>query len=189
MTVIDNNTVMIVADTYELTIHELSEEVERLLKENHLFATQQDNRISAAPDMRTIRYYSTLGLLDRPLMQGRIAKYNRRHVLQLLAVKTLQGASLPLADIQEQLYGLSDHELESVIDIYVSENSESSASQTHKAPLRTVVWREIIIAPGLKLSADDTWGGATDQALLESKIRAALEILQSIALKVNGDNK
>ncbi len=171
---------MVVNDSYELTINELSEEVVQLLKANHLFAAQQDNRISAAPDMRTIRYYSTLGLLDRPLMQGRLAKYGRRHVLQLLAVKILQAASLPLAEIQEQLYGLSDSELEAVIDMYVSDALSSGASepiQKEKESLRTNIWREIIIAPGLKISAHDTWGGAVDQTLLELKIRAALEIL------------
>lgn len=69
-------------------------------------------RVRAIPDVRTIRYYTTLGLLDRPAeMRGRTALYGERHVLQLVAVKRLQAEGLSLADIQEQLAGLTEAKL------------------------------------------------------------------------------
>ena len=72
-----------------------------------------DGRVREVPDLRTIRYYTTLGLLDRPAeMRGRTALYGRRHVLQLLAIKRLQGHGESLAAIQRRLLGLPDAELE-----------------------------------------------------------------------------
>jgi DNA-binding transcriptional MerR regulator len=188
MTVILHNTVMEVANYYQLTVDELSNEVVRLLKVNRMYATHPDNRVSSAPDTRTIRYYSSLGLIDRPTIEGRIAKYQRRHVLQLLALKTLQSRSLPLSEIQERLYGRSDHELESLISSCIDEEKEATA-QLHKEPMRTVLWREIVIEPGLKILADDSWNGITDQSLLEKKILDALDTFKALAHRATGENK
>src|SRR3954468_4941789 len=66
-------------------------------------------RIREVPDLRTIRYYTTLGLIDRPApMRGRTALYGQRHLLQLLAIKRLQARGLALAEIQERLLGQTD---------------------------------------------------------------------------------
>ena len=52
-------------------------------------------RVRDVPDLRTIRYYTTLGLLDRPAaMRGRTALYGPRHLLQLVAIKRLQARGL-----------------------------------------------------------------------------------------------
>jgi DNA-binding transcriptional MerR regulator len=68
-----------------------------------------NGRVRDVPDRRTIRYYTTLGLLYRPVeMRGRTALYGRRHLLQLVAIKRLQTRGLSLAAIQEQLLGLDD---------------------------------------------------------------------------------
>jgi DNA-binding transcriptional MerR regulator len=71
-----------------------------------------NGRVRAVPDRRTIRYYTTLGLLDRPAtLSGRTALYGRRHLLQLVAIKRLQARGLTLAELQEQLLGLTDARL------------------------------------------------------------------------------
>jgi DNA-binding transcriptional MerR regulator len=44
-------------------------------------------------------------------MRGRTALYQRRHVLQLVAIKHLQAKGLSLVDIQARLLGASDAEL------------------------------------------------------------------------------
>jgi DNA-binding transcriptional MerR regulator len=68
-----------------------------------------NDRVREVPDLRTIRYYTTLGLLDRPAeMRGRTAYYGRRHLLQLVAIKRLQAKGESLTDIQGQLVGLTD---------------------------------------------------------------------------------
>jgi len=65
---------------------------------------QTSKRIRDVPDLRTARYYTTIGLLDRPQeMRGRTAYYGRRHLLQLVAVKRLQAQGLSLVAIQQQL--------------------------------------------------------------------------------------
>ena len=66
-------------------------------------------RVRDVPDRRTIRYYTTLGLIDRPAeMRGRTALYGRRHLLQLVAIKRLQARGAALVEIQRQLVGLTD---------------------------------------------------------------------------------
>src|SRR5215467_3993075 len=96
----------------ELTLEELANEVQTVLGKRRLLDAQADGRISAAPDPRTVRYYTTLGLLDRPEIVEREARYGRRHVLQLCAIKAMQAAGSPLAEIQTRLYSKTDSELE-----------------------------------------------------------------------------
>ena len=70
------------------------------------------DRVRAVPDARTIRYYTTIGLLDRAAeMRGRTAYYGRRHVLQLVAIKRLQAAGLSLEQVQEKLAGATTRKL------------------------------------------------------------------------------
>jgi DNA-binding transcriptional MerR regulator len=76
----------------------------------------RNGQVRDRPDTRTIRYYGTLGLVDRPAeMSGRTALYSSRHLLQVLAVKTLQARGASLADVQRTLVGASDAELRSVV--------------------------------------------------------------------------
>src|SRR4051812_8738269 len=95
----------------QISLPELSTEVEAALSRLGLLGAAADGRVSPAPDARTVRYYTTLGLLDRPAIEGRQARYGHRHLLQLVAIKGLQGRGFPLAEIQERLYGRSDAEL------------------------------------------------------------------------------
>ncbi len=60
----------------------------------------------------TIRYYTTLGLIDRALeMRGRTALYGPRHLLQLVAIKKLQAKGQALAEVQRTLAGQTDDAL------------------------------------------------------------------------------
>ena len=72
-----------------------------------------DGRVREVPDPRSVRYYASLGLVDRPAeMRGRTAYYGRKHLLQLVAIKRLQALGRSLAVIQQALLGLSEQELE-----------------------------------------------------------------------------
>jgi len=89
------------------TIHQLCTEVERVLAVD--YAGSSNGRVRDIPDLRTIRYYTTAGLLDRPAeMRGRTALYGRRHLLQLVAIKKLQARGLSLTQVQERLGGATD---------------------------------------------------------------------------------
>jgi len=73
---------------------------------------QTSGRIRDVPDARTVRYYTTIGVLDRPLeMRGRTAYYGRRHLLQIVAVKRLQARGMSLVDIQKNLAGADNGSL------------------------------------------------------------------------------
>ena len=152
-----------------LSLEELAMQVAALLEESGL--NQNDNRVSSLPDARTARYYSTLGLLDRPRMEGRQARDNKRHVLQLLAIKSLQALSMPLAQIQSKLYGLTDDELEA---LFMSV-ANGLAARRASAPV-VIKWREIIVEPGLRLMVQEGFD-QSDKASLLKKIEAALESL------------
>lgn len=92
------------------TIEQLPDQVAALLAHN--YEGQRNGRVRELPNGRTIRWYTTIGLVDRPAaMRGRTALYGRRHLLQLAAVKKLQSAGHTLAEIQEMLVGATDRQL------------------------------------------------------------------------------
>jgi DNA-binding transcriptional MerR regulator len=112
------------------TIAELSDLVQKAL-ETAKYDGQRSARVREVPDLRTIRYYTTLGILSPPAeMRGRRAFYGRRHVLQLVAVKRLQSRGRTLVEVQEALAGADEQTLERL------------------AELPSDFWREIAEAPG-----------------------------------------
>ena len=81
-----------------------------------------NGRVRDVPDRRTIRYYTTLGLIDRPAeMRGRTAIYGRRHLLQLVAIKKLQARGRSLTEIQQALAGLTDRALARIAEMDVQD--------------------------------------------------------------------
>ncbi len=86
------------------TIAQLRDAVAMALAEGYDGAPNA--RVREVPDQRTIRYYTTLGLLDRAAeMRGRTAFYGKRHLLQLVAIKKLQAQGQSLAEVQRALIG------------------------------------------------------------------------------------
>jgi DNA-binding transcriptional MerR regulator len=84
----------------------------------------QSGRIRAVPDRRTIRYYTTLGLIDRPkAMRGRTALYGRKHLLQLVAIKRLQAEGQTLSQVQSRLAGLTVRALSGIARVSEAETS------------------------------------------------------------------
>ena len=149
-----------------MSLDELSGEVAAKLAELGLLGAAPDGRVSDAPDARTVRYYTTLGLLDRPAIENRQARYGERHLLQLLAIKALQAQDLPLAEIQQRLYARSDAELRRLIE---------SIPRT-ESPLQALKLREVVLEPGLRLVAEEGWA-PRDPAALEQRIRAGIAAL------------
>jgi DNA-binding transcriptional MerR regulator len=92
------------------TLDELAERVDTALAVD--YSGQPSGRVRAVPDRRAIRWYTTIGLIDRPVAhRGRTALYGPRHLLQLVAVKRLQASGLPLVSIQQELAGATDTQL------------------------------------------------------------------------------
>lgn len=94
-------------ETGRWTISELAEQSTQYLQEDG-----ESNRIRWTPNGRQIRYYTTLGLLDKPFGgRGYGNTYDLKHLLQLLAIKQLQHQGMKLAEIQPMLAGLSTQRL------------------------------------------------------------------------------
>ena len=75
-------------------------------------------RVRWQPNERLVRYYTTLGLLDRPAeLRGRTAYYRDRHLLQLLAIKTLQARGQSLQAVQARLAGQPNAALAALIGL------------------------------------------------------------------------
>ncbi len=90
-------------------------------------------RVRDLPDARAVRYYTTLGLLDRPVMQGRTAFYGVRHLRQIVAIKKLQSRGWPLARVQQELAGIDDGALKRIAEL--TAELEVVASKESRAPI------------------------------------------------------
>jgi DNA-binding transcriptional MerR regulator len=75
-------------------------------------AARANGRVRDVPNERLVRWYVTVGLVDPPLSRrGRVARYGRRHLLQLVAVKRRQAEGRSLAEIQAELAGATNEAL------------------------------------------------------------------------------
>ncbi len=64
---------------------------------------------------RLVRYYTTQGGLDKPLRQGREARYTYRHLLQLLILRRLLSEGYSTAAIQPITSEKSNLDLEALL--------------------------------------------------------------------------
>ena len=116
-----------------MTLQELTRQVERALTRD--YPGQDNGQVREVPDARTIRYYTTLGLVDRPAsFSGRTALYGRRHLLQIVAIKRLQTEGLRLAEVQERLLGLPDAALARIARVAPASGPDGEASAPEEAP-------------------------------------------------------
>lgn len=103
-------------DTTDWTLDELAQRVGEALAADAVRAP--NGRVRERPDGRAIRWYATIGLVDRPFTgQGRSARYGPRHLLQLVAVKRLQALGRSLAEIQAELAGATDATLSRIAEL------------------------------------------------------------------------
>jgi DNA-binding transcriptional MerR regulator len=121
------------------TLAELSAQVDSALAVD--YPGQANGRVREVPDIRTIRYYTTRGLIDPPAqMRGRTALYGERHLLQLVAIKRLQAKGLSLTEIQQRMMGQTDTVLRRLAQLPAprpqaerTESAEQGAEDRRKA--------------------------------------------------------
>jgi DNA-binding transcriptional MerR regulator len=90
---------------------------------------QPSGRVRDLPDQRAIRWYTTIGLVDRPAAtRGRTAMYGPRHLLQLVAIKRLQAQGRSLVAIQTELAGATDAQLARVARLAAPEPRRPAAT-------------------------------------------------------------
>lgn len=98
-----------------------------------------NGRVRDLPDRRAVRWYTTTGIVDRPVMRGRTAFYGTRHLLQVVAVKRLQAQGLSLAQIQADLTGATDRTLSRIAAVPDETRTAElgGAKPTHQLPAPT----------------------------------------------------
>ncbi|MFF5076863.1 MerR family transcriptional regulator [Actinoplanes sp. NPDC000266] len=109
------------------TIDELVERVREALTAEYPGAPNA--RVRDVPDRRAIRWYTTIGLVDKPLgMRGRTALYGPRHLQQLVAIKRRQAQGQSLAQIQTDFTWISPEALREAAQIpeHLLDNSDSA---------------------------------------------------------------
>lgn len=146
------------------SLEELSEQAESQLEQWRL--PNPGGRVSPVPSSRTIRYYTSLGLLDKPSYVGGAARYTRRHLSQLLAIKALQAEYLPLPAIQKRLNGKTEEELDQIIqDATLRQPPEPDRPRVEN-------WGTCQALPGLRLLVEDR------EALLDFMLTHGAEDVQ-----------
>ena len=121
-----------------------------------------NRRVRDVPDRRAVRWYSTIGLVDRPAaMTGRTALYGPRHLLQIVAVKRRQAAGHSLAEIQAELAGATDETLRDVAAV-PDELLDADPAEAPRSARRTRFWADRPAADGAASAASDTGGFRAD---------------------------
>lgn len=110
------------AVTVNLTIDALAEKVTAWCTKHRVVPA--NGQVSMDTNVRTLRYYRTMGVLDAPT-EGGGSGYVERHFLQSCCVRVLQAEGLPLTRIQALLFGRSDGELREIM-----RGGTAAASQT-----------------------------------------------------------
>ncbi|HEX6674284.1 MAG TPA: MerR family transcriptional regulator [Actinomycetes bacterium] len=115
------------------TLAELTDRVAEALAVG--YRGQPSGRVREVPDQRAIRWYTTLGLVDRPAaMRGRTALYGRRHLLQLVAIKRLQAEGRSLAEVQVELAAAGDERLERIARLPATPRAAAAALARRSPP-------------------------------------------------------
>jgi DNA-binding transcriptional MerR regulator len=139
------------------TLAELADRVAAALSSG--YDGQQNRRVTDVPDTRSIRYYTTIGLLDRAAaMRGRTALYGRRHLWQLVAIKRLQADGRSLADIQAELAAAPDRTLQRIAALPDAPFWKTPPAPTDPTPLgqtplekQTGVYQTVVLDDGTML--------------------------------------
>ena len=144
----------------------------------------KNGQVRAVPDERTVRYYGTIGLLDRPLaMRGRTALYGRRHLAQVVAIKRLQTMGRSLAEIQALWPTLDDLTLARMSGIQLPSGAMP------RSPGRREFWKsapEAMPAPAPARSPASALASAAAPvaAVAPSPVELRLELAPGISLSI-----
>ena len=165
----------------------------------------RNGQVRDRPDIRTIRYYGTLGLVDRPAeMSGRTALYSSRHLLQVLAVKTLQARSATLADVQRTLVGATDAELRRAIGpglpaalAAAAKAPAAETSATTQRPQDSAFWLAVPAVPRSAAASESTvpvttgpvtTGPVTTGPAMQPRQVTAIRLAPGTTLLIDSDN-
>jgi hypothetical protein len=168
------------------TLDELTARVAAVL-EGPAYAGAPNGRVRDVPDARAIRWYATIGLVDRPVMRGRTALYGPRHLAQLVAIKRRQSEGKRIADIQIEFAAASDAVLWEIADLPKHEQPRTRFWTEPPAPHAPPPAPAPALLSGVPLSGDVTLllpgtPGADDVAAIQAAAKPLLDLLAARGL-------
>ena len=117
--------------------------------------------------LRTVRYYITQGLVDRPHGEKRGAWYDRHHLEQLLQIRKWSAAGLSLDRIRELLHGEP---------VAIPERPK----QVGAIQVRSHIW----LGPGLELQVS-----AEDAGLSPEQLRQLITAVTQVLAAIKGEEQ
>jgi DNA-binding transcriptional MerR regulator len=167
-----------------------------------LVGRQTRYKVTEMPTERTIRYYLSHRLLDRPLgKKGTASIFGYRHLLQVLTIKHLQSQYLPLKKIESVMVGLSNRELEQLLPEgqagtpprkppssgrILAEGTIPPAAGALTGEQR---WRRFAVAPGIEMHLRDNLAPPRDRDELDRWERRIRRLLESLLHSPGGRKK
>jgi DNA-binding transcriptional MerR regulator len=140
---------------------------------------------------RTVRLYATQGLIDRPGREGRHAVYGRRHLHQLLLIRSLARRGLSLAAIAP-LLGLDDQAMEGQLSQLEGDSPQAAASWSAVASTAATVAGGALSTPEPGLAERGVEAGGSPQAAspqaTSSERDQALDYLRRLQPPTAGDS-
>ena len=117
--------------------------------------TSTAGRVKATFTERSFRHYQTLGCIDAPDKDGRLANYGYRHFVQALLVRRLLSERVPSEQIATLLAGRDTKELERMlrggVEITARPSGGGGAEPSFSATDLMEAWNRARLAPGLEL--------------------------------------
>ena len=98
----------------ELALDRFVEVVNQLLPQ-FLPEAAVANRGQEPVNPRLVRHYTTQGLLDKPLKQGREVRYTYRHLMQLLVLRRLLAEGYSVSSMHQLIGGQPNDALENIL--------------------------------------------------------------------------
>jgi DNA-binding transcriptional MerR regulator len=133
----------------------------------------EDGRATERLDVRTVRFYQTLGVLPKPEYEGRRALYGREHLVRAVAAKQLQSEGYTLAQIQSALPAQGFDELTQALLALDAPNTRAAAAPpTRRATESSRALHAYELAPGVTVTVDPAL--VADPDALARTLRRAL---------------
>lgn len=163
-----------------------------------------DPRTGESLDVRTFRYYRTLGLVDAPLRyDGVRGVFGQKHLLQAIAIKALQRHGLSLAEAGRRLARLATPALRDLVasllqapdkrkaallaDTPVPPPPKAAPASAAAVPPPAGETLTLDLAPGLTLHAD--LARATELVPAFPRIRRRFEELLALLTRLSGPDQ
>lgn len=165
-----------------------------------------NTRVREEVTVRLIRHYTTLGMVDEPLKEGRYAVYTYRHLLQILVVRRLLLEGFGTGAIAQLALQKTNTELENLLSggIQLSVTPANPAlaylqdlQQRYSTPLppslsapappaapaqiNTTRWTRLEVLPGLEIHVRDDFNSPNSASEQHTLVQHIAQTLKDIA--------